>query len=140
MNKKTFYYCYYLLSKGGNMDEAQSLLKQDLEKFVKRQRMFANIKQYNDTVITNGGTKIFRKEDLAKTADLLLQFKGIKNTFVIGKISETEYGISARTTGKMNINSMMEKMGGGGNEHEAATIIKDKTFEQIEKKLLKLIK
>ena len=42
--------------------------------------------------------------------------------------------------GKLNINKIMEKLGGGGNEHEAAAVVKGKTLEQIEKKILKLLK
>ena len=48
---------------------------------------------------------------------------GIDAAFSIGRISQTEVGISARSSDQFNVQFIMEKMGGGGHHSAAAASI-----------------
>lgn len=141
MTKKSFYICYYLTSKGADIEEAQFLLKQDLKEYIKRSKIVANTKITDKIAIASGVKgKIYSREELAKTADLLLSFKGIQNAFAIGNISKKNIGISARSLNKLNAGKLMEEFGGGGNANEAAAIIEETNIKKIEKEILEKLK
>lgn len=148
MKRKTFYYCYYLLSKGAEMLEALTLLKQSLSDFIERQKTLENTTQIGNIIIAKTpNKKISLKQDLAKSADQLIQFKGILTSFVIGNLSKNTVGISARNMGKVKIDKIMSKIGnieggqgGGGNETEAACVIENKTIKEVEEILIELLK
>ena len=140
MTKKSFYYCYFLAAKGGNIEEAQRLLKQDLKEYINRSKMVANTKIDNEIAIATGErTKTYTSKDLAKIADLLLSFKGIKNAFAIAKLEKGVVGVSARSVNKINAGKLMENFGGGGNKNEAAAIIENKSIKEVEQEILKMI-
>lgn len=141
MTKKSFYYCYFLASAGADVLEAQLLLKQDLKEYVNRSKIVANTKIEGEIAIATGEkTKKYTSQDLAKTADILLSFKGIKNAFAIGKIGKKEIGISARSLNKLNAGKLMEHFGGGGSSNEAAARLENKTIKEVEKEILELLK
>ena len=141
MTRKTFYHCYYLSSKGANVEEAQTFLKQDLEEYVNRSKMIANTTIDGQIAIARGQKgKIYTSFELAKTADLLLGFKGIKNSFAIGYLDKNLIGISARAIDKVNAGKLMEKFGGGGNKIEAAAKIENTSIKKVEEKILEEIK
>lgn len=142
MKRKTFYCCYYLLSKGAEMLEALTLLKQSLDDFIERQKTLENTIRIGTTIIARTpDKKISLKSDLAKSADQLIQFKGILTAFVIGKIDKHTIGISARNMGNVKIDKIMSEIGnGGGNETEAACVINDITIKETEQKLLEMLK
>ncbi len=141
MTRKTFFYCYYLSTKGADVDEAQMFLKQDLEEYVNRSKMIANTKIEGEIAIATGQKgKIYTTQELAKTADLLLEFKGIKSSFAIGYLEKNKVGISARSIGKINVGKLMEEYGGGGHKTEAATIIEGITVKKVEESLKEKIK
>ena len=83
--------------------------------------------------------KAFR-EYLAKTADTLLFFNDIEASFVIGKIDKNTVGVSARSLGNYNITTILEKIGGGGDDYNGAAIFKNKSISQVEKLLKEEIK
>ena len=141
-NAKTFYYAYFLLTNGAEVGEVQYLLKQDMPRFIKNQKVLANTNYVNDNIVISKGSKdeIYRKEDLAKVADSLLQFNEIETSFVIGLIDKDEIGISARSTGLTNVGKIMEKLGGGGSKTEAATRIATNDIDEVEKKLNSILK
>ena len=141
MTEKSFYYCYYLASKGADITKAQLLLKQDLKEYINRSKIIANTKVDGEIAITTGQRfKTYSPQDLAKIADTLLSFKGIKNAFAIGKLDKNKTGVSARSLNKVNAGKLMEKLGGGGNNNEAAAIIENKTIKEIEKEILSALK
>ena len=141
MTRKAFYHCYYLSSKGADVNEAQMFLKQDLEEYVNRSKMIANTKIDGETAIAKGQKgKIYTSQELAKTADLLLEFKGIKNSFAIGYLDKNLIGISARSINKLNAGKLMETFGGGGNKTEAAAKIENTSIKKVEEELIKKIK
>lgn len=71
----------------------------------------------------------------AKTADTLLSMNGVETSFVITRRSEHQVAISARSTGKVNVQVIMEDLGGGGHFTNAATQIKDKTLHEVQEML-----
>lgn len=141
-NRKTFYYAYYLLSKGASVGEVQYLLKQDMPRFIKNQKILANTNYVNENIVIAKGQKdeIYQKEDLAKVADSLLQFNEIETSFVIGLTDTNEIGISARSTGLTDVGKIMEQLSGGGNKTEAATKIDSNDISTVENELLKILK
>lgn len=141
MTRKAFYYCYFLASKGADVNEAQMFLKQDLKEYVNRSKMIANTKIKGEIAIATGQRgKIYTSQELAKTADLLLEFKGIKNSFAIGYLDKNTTGVSARAINKLNAGKLMETFGGGGNKTEAAAKIENKSIKKVEEEILKKLK
>ena len=126
MTRKSFYYCYYLSTKGADVTEAQLYFKQDLEDYVDRSKMISNTQIMDQVAITTGQKgKIYTPQDLAKTADILLEFKGIKTSFAIGYIAKDKVGISTRSIKTINAGKLMEEFRGGGNKTEAAAVIEN---------------
>ena len=140
-DSNTFYYSYYLTTCGASTSKVQYLLKQDLNKYIKRQKMITNVKMINNIAVTKGVNKeIYRREEIAKTADSLLLFNGIEASFVIAKIDYNTIGISARSMGNINVGQILGMFGGGGDLHEAAARVEDTTIKKLEEDLLKVIK
>ena len=98
-------------------------------------------KTFNNIAITKGLNKeVYRKEELAKTADSLLMFNEIEASFVIAKIENNSIGISARSMGNINVGQILGMLGGGGDANFAAASIEDTTINKVEKELMNIIK
>ena len=57
---------------------------------------------------------------ISQAADELLSIQEAKAVFVISNIDEKRVGISARSKGLINVQKIMEEMGGGGHFNAAA--------------------
>src|SRR5699024_2820714 len=75
----------------------------------------------------------------AQAADTALDLENVGASFAITRRSDNTIGISARSMGKINVQIIMEKLGGGGHLSNAATQIKDVTIEEAKQKLLDAI-
>jgi c-di-AMP phosphodiesterase-like protein len=141
MTREAFFYCYYLSTKGADVYEAQLYLKQDLKEYINRAKIIASTEIKGEIAIATGKQgRIYKSSDIAKTADLLLDFKGIKTSFAIGYLDKAKVGISARSVGKINAGKLMETFGGGGNKTEAAAVIENKTLKKVYEELKEKIK
>ena len=65
-----------------------------------------------------------------------MSIKDVKATFVIAKIEQETVAISARSTGEINVQTLMEKMGGGGHFTGAALQRKESTVKSLEDELM----
>ena len=138
---ETFRTSYILSKHGADAQYVQYLLKQDLRKYLARQKVLTNIKQIKKIALTNGKSNVvYRREDLAKIADTLLLFDKIEASFVIGKLDDKSIGISARSLGRINVGKILEKFNGGGDEFEAGASIKNANIRNVEKELKEIIK
>ena len=138
----TYYAAYYLSSLGASAKKVQYLLKQDIEEYTERQKLLAGIETINDRIAITKATPytVYRREDLARVADTLLFFNNIEASFVIGKIGKDTIGISARSLGNYEINKILEKLGGGGNDYNGAARFENTTISNVEKLLKNTIK
>ena len=76
----------------------------------------------------------------AQTADTMLSMTDVEASFVIVRLNDAQVGISSRSLGKVNVQRIMEKMGGGGHLTNAATQIEDRSIEEVKEQLIEVIK
>ena len=140
-SKETFYAAYLLSNLGADENKVQSLLKQDIKDYIERSKILLNVKIVDNVAITVAKASIiYRREDLARVADILLQFHNIDASIVIGKIENNKIGISGRSIGKLNIGDVLEFTGGGGNAYEAASQITGSKLREVEDNILEILK
>ncbi|MFL2072178.1 DHH family phosphoesterase [Marinilactibacillus psychrotolerans] len=138
---RTFDAASYLQSVGANSTMIQRLLKEDPEVYLKRSKLIETIQFVHEGVAIAYGKDnvIYPPVTTAQTADTMLSMSGIEAAFVITKRSDDMIGISARSLGKINVQIIMEKMGGGGHLSNAATQIDDKTIQEVREELIEKI-
>ena len=84
--------------------------------------------------------KLYDKLAAAKAADPLIAMICVEAVFVITRQDEEVIGISARSSGKVNVQKIMEALGGGGHFTNAATKILGESLEKVEEMLLNEVK
>ena len=78
----------------------------------------------------------------SQAADELLNITGVDASFTICKVKgkEEEVNISARSYGDVNVQVIMEKLGGGGHQSMAATQIPGITQEEAKQRLIAVLR
>ena len=83
---------------------------------------------------------VYTPEELAKAADLQVEFKDTDAVFTIGFIKPKLVAISARSSSHaIDVGRILEKLEGGGNSTSAGTQIKTENIEKVEEKLIKVV-
>lgn len=138
---RTFDAASYLQSVGANSTMIQRMLKEDPEVYLQRSRLIETIDFVKEGIaVTNGNNdEIYHPVIAAQTADTMLSMSNVEAAFVITRRGENMVGISARSLGKINVQVIMEKMGGGGHLSNAATQIDGKTVQEVKEELKEVI-
>ncbi|AME10052.1 MULTISPECIES: DHH family phosphoesterase [Gemella] len=138
---RTFSAAGYLRSNGADPTKVKTILKEPIENFMNRVEIINNsIQKTSEIVIALApNDKKYTNVMLAQSADLLLSLKGIECSFAVGYLDENKVGVSARSLGNMNVQLVMEELGGGGHLANAATQIEETTIEEVLERLNKAI-
>lgn len=138
---RTFDAASYLRSIGASSAIVSELLKEDIDSFLEKTHLIATLKMVRPgmAVLVGPNDKIIDPIVTAQAADTALDLKNVEASFAITRRSQDTIGISARSMGKINVQIIMEKLGGGGHLSNAATQIKNVTVEEAENRLLKAI-
>lgn len=139
---KTYQAAFYLAEQGADPRKVQYFLKQDLKDYIIRQKVITDVKVIRDKyAVSVAPDKLkYKREELAKIADTLLQFNHIEASFVLGNRTDGGIGLSARSEGSINVGEIAEMLGGGGDNHDAAAQIKNMNLEEAEIELMKILK
>ncbi|MBD7984181.1 DHH family phosphoesterase [Sporosarcina sp. Sa2YVA2] len=129
---RTFEAASYLRTLGADTVLVQRLLKEDIETYIERSKMIETVE------LSPAGVAIARGEDgvvyssvlIAQTADILLTMKDVIASFVIALRSDGKIGISARSLGELNVQLIMEELGGGGHLTNSACQLEVETVEE----------
>lgn len=137
---KTFKTAAYLLELGANNIDKQNLLKENKENYCKRQDFIKKSYMINKNMALCVMDKnIYERYQLALISEDLLQFDDVEASFTIGFIDKNIIGISARSIGEIDVESIMRSLGGGGHQTDAACTIESKKLEEVKQKLLQSI-
>ena len=137
---RTFEAAAYLRKCGVDIIKVKKWFQSDLETYNKISEIVAKSEIIDDTIAIS----IYEKEDsdanitCAKAADELLTISNITASFVIGKIGEKIY-ISGRSIGDINVQLILEKLGGGGHITVAGAQIEGMTQEEVKQELINRI-
>jgi len=139
---RTFEAASFLRRHGADLMLVQSLLKEDLDQYIKRADLIKNTELIDgDLAIALG-----REEEeydqvlIAQAADTLLNMQGVRASFVIGKREDGLVSISARSQGEINVQVIMEQLGGGGHLTNAACQLKNTTLQEAKERLVEVLK
>lgn len=114
---RTFEAASWLRRMGADTASVRQVFQTDLDDFKIKAEIISN------AIVLNNGIALStcrgRHEDVqvlnSQAADEILNIKGIRGSFVIGENDEGLTVISARSLGEVNVQKIMEKLGGGGN-------------------------
>lgn len=138
---RTFDAASYLRAQGADTVLVQKFLKEDLRSYIQRAKLVETVKfPLNGIAVAKGkNDTIYSPVLMAQAADTILTMNGVDASFVIGRRSENEVGISARSLGSVNVQIIMEALDGGGHLSNAATQMKNITVDEAEEKLIQVI-
>jgi len=121
-SKKTYEAASILKQKGADEKYVSRLLKAPIEHYYSRAHLTHRARVFEEVYLVSSASDelIFDRTEIAATADDLLNVQGIKATFVLGFTGENEVAISARSVGEVNVQLIMEALGGGGHLTNAA--------------------
>lgn len=105
---------------------ADDFLKEDYERYTMKTKFLNNMKTpFTGIIVTKDPdeNELVDQSVLAMVSQECMTISGIDAAFSIGRISQTEVGISARSGDQFNVQFIMEKMGGGGHHSAAAASI-----------------
>ncbi|MBR5554226.1 MAG: DHH family phosphoesterase [Clostridia bacterium] len=130
----TFSAALFLRSLGADPIEAQNFFRTNLDEFMYEADIENNISIYRDRMII--ATTKLDSDDASQTklvssksADRLLSITGVDATFVLARIG-ANVNISARSGGAINVQLILESLGGGGHFDAAGALLRDVTIEQ----------
>lgn len=135
---RTFDAAAYLRRIGSDTTEVKKLMQNDLRGTIEKYRIIQNAKMHTGGIAIAATETIEDRVIAAQAADELLNISGIHTSFVIF-LQKEGLVISARSLGKINVQAIMEKLGGGGNRSTAGAQISGKSFGEVYSELIKEI-
>lgn len=138
---RTFEAAAYLRKKGADTVTVRNMFANSIDTYKEKYEVVSRAKIINNCAIStiNGIVKNSRLLS-AMAADEMLTIRDVYASFVISQIDAKNVNISARSYGKINVQIVMEKLGGGGHQNMAAVQLADTTIEQAAEKLIEAIK
>ncbi len=144
MNKpgvRTFEAVAFLRRSGADIIRIRKMFRSDMEEYKVRAEAIQNTEIYmNAFAIAPCNADNCTSPTIvgAKIADDLLDINGIRATFVLTAYEGKIY-ISARSIDELNVQVVMEKMGGGGHITSAGAQLEDCTLEQAANKVKEIL-
>ncbi len=138
---RTFEAASVLKDYGADMIKVRSLLREDIGRHKAVNQLCGDVEILNThfAVTKSDNVRILDRTILAQASDALLEIDDIDAAFTIGRVNEEEVGISARSLDMMNVQLLMEELGGGGHFNNAAVQIKGKTVDEVYEILLPIL-
>lgn len=138
---RTFDAASYLRAQGADTVLVQKFLKESVDAYIKRSKLIETMEFYQEGIAIASGEEdvIYDPVMIAQAADTLLTMDKVVASFVISKRGEDIVSISARSLGKINVQVLMEALGGGGHLSNAAVQLPGDSVLEAELKLKQVI-
>ena len=138
---RTFDAAAYLRRQGADTIRVRQLFQDDMQTFVEKAAIVGTAIRHRDSIAISTAEVESDSIQLiaAQAADDLLDIKGINASFVIARKSDGSVFISGRSLGDINVQVILERLGGGGHLEVAGAQFKDTDIITVKDKLIKSI-
>jgi c-di-AMP phosphodiesterase-like protein len=132
---RTFEAASFLRRNGADSGMIQRFMKEDLDQYIRKAEVIkhAEIIYGHIAIAATEEGKQYPQLLIAQAADTLVNMNQIRASFVVSERTDGLIGISARSLGQINVQVIMERLGGGGHLTNAATQMEGTVKEAVEK-------
>lgn len=132
---RTFSAAYFLRSSGATSEKARVFFEDDITQHLAEAKFFMpdNVTVYREKLaiaISMGTDPAYDRIAAAKAAERLITTRHIEAAFALVKIGDSIV-ISARSTGKINVQLILERLHGGGHFDSAGAQVNGKTMNEV---------
>jgi len=133
---RTFEAAAYLRRMGAQTQNVKRLFAGTLESYVSKARLVGEAQLYKGCAIVASPDAVADSDGVIvpQAANDLLGIEGVQASFVAVSTGDS-ISVSARSLGEVNVQVIMEKLGGGGHLTMAAAQLKDTTMEKTRDRL-----
>ena len=135
---RTFDAAAYLRRAGADTADVQRLFQGGLDEMIDRYNIIRHAEVIHDDIAIAAVEEEVDRVTAAKATDELLTLQGMRASFVLFK-SGSGVNLSARSLGEINVQLIMEKLGGGGNSTTAGAQVPDGTVDAVREQLINAI-
>ena len=143
-SERTFEAAALLRRSGAEPNLVRDLFKDDFSAIQQRSKLIANAEMpipglaicINKDVEKNEAATVLA----AQTSDRMISVVGILASFAISEFTDGSLGISARSTGLVNVQIIMEALGGGGHQTVAGAQLANKRAKDVEPLIIEIAK
>lgn len=135
---RTFDAASFLRRSGADTQLVRELFKDGLQESIIKSAILTNAAEIfpGITISVNDEPTPNVKKLISQGADELIDIRGIHTSFVLGREMDDMIFISARSVGKVNVQVILEKMGGGGHLETAGAQVAGQTMEEVKQRLI----
>ncbi len=128
---RTFDAASFLRRSGADLSIVRHLFMESFDSMQLRAKMLAAAERFDGLAITECPEGIQNSSIVsAQTADQLITIEGIEASFVLYSLADGGIGVSARSQGAINVQLIMEALGGGGHRTVAGGQLYDMTMAE----------
>ena len=141
VTSRTFDVASYLRTRGSDSIAIQEIAATDFEEYREvNELILQGHKLGSDILIAQAKDSMsYDTVVISKAADAMLGMSGIEASFVLAKNTQGFISISARSRSKINVQRIMEELGGGGHFNLAAAQIENMSLSEAGEKLTQLV-
>jgi len=138
---RTFEAAAYLRRAGADPNLVRQLFRVDIDTARNKAEVIRNTEVLFGSVAIGMCPEIIKNGQFiaAQTADMLLNLEGIRVSFVLCPIEEGVIALSARSNGDVNVQMLLEKVGGGGHQTVAGAQLNGVTLQEAHQRIVELI-
>ena len=135
---RTFEAAAYLRRAGADTADVQRMFQSDLQSMISRYDIIRRAELYHGDIAIAALDQECDRVIAAKAADEMLTLQGVRASFVLYRKDDGIY-ISARSLGEINVQVLVETLGGGGNSTTAGGQCSGMTVPEAKTTLLRAI-
>lgn len=135
---RTFEAAAYLRRAGAEASDVKHLFQSSFTQYMERQKIISSARDCGQGVIFAITDEEVDRVAAAQAADELLSIIGTRASVVAFR-SGNDMAVSARASGQVNVQLLMERLGGGGNHTAAGAQLKNTTPEEADRMITEAI-
>lgn len=138
VNSRTFEAAAFLRYQGVDPSDVKRLFRNGFDETVRRYRIIESAWMYRDDMAISCVEEDVSRALAGQAADELLSIDGIRVSFVLFRQADVIF-VSARSLGAVNVQMILEPLGGGGNAVTAGAQLRGISMEEAKEKLIAAI-
>ena len=127
---RTFEAAAYLRRSGADTNDVHRMFQGDLDDMIARFDIIRHAEMLHERIALAVVTEDTDRTVAARAADEMLDLKGVDVTFIVFRQGDG-VGLCARSGGEVNVQVVLEKLGGGGNSTMAGGYVENGNADEV---------